>query len=339
MTMKACVLTGVKQLEIHDRPIPELEPGHALVRLAAASVCGTDVHQYSGTIPTSFPRIPGHDFAGVVEQTHASDQRPQPGTKVVGKPSFPCKQCDACAAAAYEYCENKRLVGLWSDGCMAEFLAVPTANLVPIPESVPVESACNLEPFAVALNTMRKIHPGIGEWVVVLGCGPIGLAQVKMSRVSGARVIAVDIRDEALEMARDFGAEATVNPSRTDAVARVMELTEGGAEIAIEAAGARATVELLPKLVRKYGKLVNVGIQNTMGGLDPAPIVMKSLTVFGVGGNGGKGQYETCLRLTERGVLRPDLFVTHRMALTDAEKAFALVNSGREGVIKVVLVP
>ncbi|MQA82161.1 MAG: alcohol dehydrogenase catalytic domain-containing protein [Streptosporangiales bacterium] len=337
--MKACVLTDLHRLEIQDRPDPRAGAHHVVVRVEAASLCGTDVHQYEGTLPTELPRVLGHDFGGTVVEVGPDVTGVATGTRVVVKPSFPCGTCELCARGGHEHCENKKLIGLWSDGCMAEYMAVPVANLVPIPDGVTTESTANLEPFAVALNTMRRLQPEIGEWAVVLGCGPIGLAQIAMARIAGARVIAVDLRAEALDLARTFGAEQLVDASVGDVHEAVLGLTGDGADIVIEAAGTKPTVGAMVGLARKHGRLANVGIQTTMGSIDLIPYMMKCLTMHGIGGNGGKGQYETCLRLTAEGVIRPDTLITHRAPLADARELFELASEKREGVIKAVLVP
>lgn len=337
--MKASVIRGVEQIRIEEIDRPELKPRHALVRVAAASLCGTDVHQYEGTLPVEYPRIPGHDFAGFVEEVDSELSGYGSGDRVAVKPSFPCYRCDYCARAVYEFCPNKRLIGLWLEGCMTEYVAVPYSNLVPLPETVSFEAASNIEPFAVAMNTMRRVRPEIGEWVVVLGQGPVGLGQTKMARISGARVIAVDVRDEALEMARRFGAEVILNASETDTLEQVFRLTGHGADIVIEAAGTRATVDTMLKIVRKEGRMAGVGIQSTMGAIEPLPIIAKGLTLHGIGGNGGKGQYEACVQLMEKGEIHPEWLVTHRMGLSEAERAFAVASKKQENVIKVVLEP
>ena len=337
--MKAAVITEVNRIGIEEREQPKVEPYHALVRVGAASLCGTDVHQYEGTLPTEFPRIPGHDFAGVVEEVGPDLKAYEPGDRVVVKPSFPCYQCDYCAKGAYEFCANKRLIGLWSDGCMADYMVVPYSNLVALPETVSFDAASNLEPFTVAMNTMKRVQPKIGEWVVVLGQGPVGLGQTKMAEVSGARVIAVDVREEALEVARRFGAEVTLNTTECDVQEEVLRLTGSGADIVIEAAGAKSSLESMTDVVRKEGRLANVGIQTTMGSFNPIPLMVKALTVHGIGGNGGKGQYEACLHLTEQGKIHPEWLVTHRKKLSEVEDAFAIASEKRESVIKVVLEP
>ncbi len=335
--MNAAVITDVERIDIQSLERPTLRPNYALIRVAAATLCGTDLHQYGGKIKTPLPRIPGHDFSGVVEELAPGHHKFHEGDRVVVKPSFPCGKCEYCARADYGSCEDKKLIGLHGDGCMAEYVLAPIANLVPLPDAVSFEAAANLEMFTVAMNTMKRVQPRLGEWVAVLGQGPIGLGQTRMASLSGARVIAVDVRREALEMAREFGADVTLNSTECDVVAEVKRLTGSGADIVVECVGAKATVDLIFQLARKEGRVANVGFQVGAATYDLIPIMLRSLTIHGVGGNGGRGQYETVIALTESGKIRPERLITHRMPLTDAAKAFSIAHKKSEPVLKVAL--
>ncbi|TAM75618.1 hypothetical protein EPN44_07560 [bacterium] len=337
--MKAAVITDVEKIDIRELDLPTIRPHYALVRVAAATLCGTDLHQYGGKIKTPLPRIPGHDFSGVIEQIAPGHDSFREGDRVVVKPSFPCGTCEYCTRCDYGACEDKKLIGLHGDGCMAEYIVAPIANLIPLPQGVSFEAAANLEMFTVAMNTMKRIQPRLGEWVVVLGQGPIGLGQTRMASLSGARVIAVDVRREALEMARDFGADITLQSAECDVVAEVKKLTGVGADIVIECVGAKATVDLIFQLVRKEGRVANVGFQIGAATYDLIPIMLRSLTIYGIGGNGGRGQYETVIALTESGKIQPERLITHRMPLRDAAKAFSIAHRKSEPVLKVVLSP
>ena len=123
--MRAAVLTGVRQVRLEERPEPQARPGWVVVRVESASICGTDSHQYDGRVDTPFPRVPGHDFAGRVEAVGDGVDASLVGTPVAVKPSLPCGECADCHAGRLADCRNKRLIGLWSDGCMAEKVAVP----------------------------------------------------------------------------------------------------------------------------------------------------------------------------------------------------------------------
>ena len=133
--VRAAVLTGLHEVRVEDRPEPAARPGWVVVRVESASLCGTDAHQYEG-IDTPFPRVPGHDFAGRVDSVGEGVEPSLVGAPVAVKPSLPCGECADCAAGRLADCPRKRLMGLWSDGCMAEKVEVPRVNLVPRPDGV-----------------------------------------------------------------------------------------------------------------------------------------------------------------------------------------------------------
>lgn len=336
--MRACVLRDVRSLAVEDRPKPAAARRHVLVEVEAASICGTDAHMFEGTVSVPFPRVPGHDFSGTVAEVGADVDGLAAGDRVAVKPSFPCGSCAACRAGQYGECHDKRLIGLLAEGCMQEFIAVPDANVVRLPDEMTFACAAVLEPFAVALNTFQRVRLQLDESVVVLGQGPIGLAHTRLAYLSGAgEVIAVDVREEALAFARRFGATVTINPRQEDAVERVRSLTGRGADVVVEAAGVAATVGMQLDLVRKEGRVVNVGIQQGMGAHDLGTVIQKTLTVLGIGGNGGRGQYERVIDLARRGRIDPESMITHRFPVEDAPRAFDLASGKREPVIKVLL--
>jgi threonine dehydrogenase-like Zn-dependent dehydrogenase len=166
--MRAAVLTGIRQVRLEERPEPQARPGWVVVRVESASICGTDSHQYDGRVDTPFPRVPGHDFAGRVEAVGDGVDGALVGTPVAVKPSLPCGECADCSGGRLADCGRKRLIGLWSDGCMAEKVAVPQVNLVPRPDGVEDWQACLLEPLAVGLNTVDRLQIMLGETVLIL---------------------------------------------------------------------------------------------------------------------------------------------------------------------------
>jgi threonine dehydrogenase-like Zn-dependent dehydrogenase len=127
--VRPAVLTGLREIHVEERPEPEPPPGWVVVRVESASLCGTDSHQYDGRIDTPFPRVPGHDFAGRVDRVGDGVDPALVGAAVAVKPSLPCGQCAECSAGRIADCSKKRLMGLWSDGCMTEQVAVPAVNL------------------------------------------------------------------------------------------------------------------------------------------------------------------------------------------------------------------
>lgn len=339
--MRAAVLTGIRQVRLEDRPEPQARPGWVVVRVESASICGTDSHQYDGRVDTPFPRVPGHDFAGRVEAVGDGVDGSLVGTPVAVKPSLPCGECADCNAGRLAECGSKRLIGLWSDGCMAEKVAVPQVNLVPRPDGVEDWQACLLEPLAVGLNTVDRLQIMLGETVLILGQGPIGLALTRLCSLSGAgRLIVTDAREAPFAVSRAYGATECLNVTETDVVPAVAGLTGGaGADIVIETSGFPASSAIVLDVVRKEGKVAHIGWANDLPPLPVIPIMAKTLTVFGVGGNGGRGQYERSIELVRSGRIDLGPMVTHRFALDDIAAAFETAASKAEGAIKVVVRP
>jgi 2-desacetyl-2-hydroxyethyl bacteriochlorophyllide A dehydrogenase len=339
--MRAAVLTGIRQVRLEERPEPQARPGWVVVRVESASICGTDSHQYDGRVDTPFPRVPGHDFAGRVEAVGDGVDGALIGTPVAVKPSLPCGECADCNAGRLADCCNKRLIGVWSDGCMAEKVAVPQVNLVPRPDGVEDWQACLLEPLAVGLNTVDRLQIMLGETVLILGQGPIGLALTRLCSLSGAgRLIVTDAREAPFAVSRAYGATECLNVTETDVVPAVAGLTGGaGADIVIETSGFPASSAIVLDVVRKEGKVAHIGWANDLPPLPVIPIMAKTLTVFGVGGNGGRGQYERSIELVRSGRIDLGPMVTHRFALDDIAAAFETAASKAEGAIKVVVRP
>lgn len=339
--MRAAVLTGLEQVVVEERPEPEAIPGWVVVEVESASICGTDAHQYEGRIDTPFPRVPGHDFAGRVQSVGEGVEADLVGAPVAVKPSLPCTECPDCLAGRPLDCPRKKLMGLWSDGCFTERVAVPRVNLVPRPDGVEAWQASLLEPLAVGLNTVDRLNIKLGETIVVLGQGPIGLALTRLCALSGAgRLIVTDAREAPFAVSRAYGATDCVDVTEGDPVEAIMALTDGrGADVVIETSGFPKSSEIVLDCVRKEGKVVHIGWANDLPPLPVIPIMAKTLTVFGVGGNGGRGQYERSMELVRAGRIDLEPMVTHRFSLEDVPEAFAVASSKRDGVIKVVLTP
>jgi 2-desacetyl-2-hydroxyethyl bacteriochlorophyllide A dehydrogenase len=339
--MRAAVLTGIGQVRIEDRPEPTAPPGWVVVRVESASLCGTDSHQYDGRIDTPFPRVPGHDFAGRVDNVGDGVDETLIGAPVAVKPSLPCGECADCSAGKLADCKKKKLIGLWSDGCMTEKVAVPQVNLVPRPEGVQAWQASLLEPLAVGLNTVDRLRIVLGETIVVLGQGPIGLALTRLAALSGAgRLIVTDARDDPFAVSKAYGASDCINVRNTDPKQAILDLTDGvGADIVIETSGFPTSSAMVLDLVRKEGKVAHIGWANDLPPLPVIPIMAKTLTIFGIGGNGGRGQYERSLELVRSGRVDLKPMVTHRFSLDDVAEAFETAASKAGGSIKVIVEP
>jgi len=337
--VQAAVLTGVGRVAVRQRHEPVARPGWVVVRVDVASLCGTDTHQYEGRIDSPFPRVPGHDFAGTVESVGDGVDPSLAGRSFAVKPSLPCGDCEACDEGRPLDCPRKKLIGLWSDGCLAERIAVPAVNLVPVPDGVPLWAGALLEPFAVGLNCVDRLNLALGDTVLVLGQGPIGLAVARLAAASGAgQLLVTDVREEVFPVSRAYGATTCLDSRDPDLVQRVLDLTGGrGADVVVETSGAPAATASVIDLVRKEGKASFIGFANDLPGIPVVPMMLKTLTVYGIGGNGGRGQYERALELVRTGRVDLEPLVTHRFPLAEVAEAFEVASTKRDGAIKVVV--
>jgi 2-desacetyl-2-hydroxyethyl bacteriochlorophyllide A dehydrogenase len=191
----------------------------------------------------------------------------------------------------------------------------------------------------VALNCIDRLGLLLGDTVLVLGQGPIGLAVARLAAASGAgQLLVTDVREEVFTVSRAYGATSCLDSRDEDLVQQVLDLTGGrGADVVIETSGAPAATASVIDLVRKEGKASFIGFANDLPGIPVVPMMLKTLTVFGIGGNGGRGQYERSLELIRTGRVDLQPLVTHRFGLEDAAEAFEVAATKRGGAIKVVI--
>jgi propanol-preferring alcohol dehydrogenase len=262
--------------------VPEPGPGEVLVRVIAAGVCGTDVKLWRGDLPnTPLPLVPGHENAGVVEA--ASEAGPPAGTRVVIFHHLHCGACDRCRAGRENLCERLRgRVGFDHHGGWADYVAVPARNLLPIPDGIPAAEAC-VVPDAVAtvwraLLTVGALEPG--EGVAVIGAGGLGLSACQIARGHGADVLAVDVSEEKLAQAAEWGARLTSLPAEAAKSAR--ELPGGAARLILDCAGTSEAVALAISLLPAGGRLVQVGYSATSRlEIRAADVALRELRVLG----------------------------------------------------------
>lgn len=257
--MKGAMLYGVKDLRIENLEVPEVSAGEVLVKVKAATTCGTDLKIFQRGYVERVIRLPtifGHEWAGEVAEVASSSDWPKKGMRVRAGNSAPCLHCSMCQRGKYNLCEN--MIWLW--GAYAEYIKVPAhmvlVNMQEIPNNVSYEEAAITEPLACVLHGIEEVNVKLGDTVAIIGAGPIGLLHMLAVRKMGVeKTIIVDLVDERLEYAKKLGADEIINSGRENATEKVREFTSGyGADIAIEAIGLPATWEQALKLTRKGGK-------------------------------------------------------------------------------------
>jgi len=345
-TMRALVKTRPEAgAELREMPVPVPGPGEVLIRVEAASLCGTDLHIYrwddwaKGRLGGGLPRIFGHEMAGevVAHGPGLLGRLAIPlGTLVAAETHLVDGSCYQCRTGREHVCANLRILGIDIDGAFAEYVVLPAHNAWPSPGLAP-DIAAIQEPMGNAVHAafMEEIA---GQTVVVLGCGPIGLMAVAIADMAGAaRVFATDINPERLEMARTLGADEVIDASE-DVAARLLEATGGvGVDIVLEMSGAESAIRQGFAAVTNGGRVSLLGLPShpiTMDLTDE--IIFKGVRVYGIT---GRKMFETWYRtqaLLAQGLdLSP--IVTHHLPLSRFAEAFDLLAAGHAG--KVVLLP
>jgi 2-desacetyl-2-hydroxyethyl bacteriochlorophyllide A dehydrogenase len=331
--MRAARFEGAgRPLAVHEVAVPQPTADEVLVRVATTGLCGSDVHiAVEGITPTPYvPITLGHEIAGTVAAVGDAVTGWAEHERVCVFPVLFDGTCSTCLAGHSEICLNRRIVGIHTEGGLAEYVAVPAKNLVTLPEGVPFEQAsiCTdavITPFH-ALADVARLSPG--ESVAVIGVGGLGLHAVQIAKLTGASpVIAVDSRSAQLDRARHSGADVVVNAADEPVVDAVLAATAGvGVDVAAEFVGAQATIERAVECLRIGGRAVVVGLgAEPITVLPPTIFVRKQLQLLGSYG-GTLATLRRVLQLVATGRLDLSHSITHTFALDDADEALKTLH-------------
>jgi threonine dehydrogenase-like Zn-dependent dehydrogenase len=320
--LKAAVYRGPHEIKIEDVPDPEVSGRRVLVKFKAGSICGTDLHFYRGEWKLKKGRIIGHDALGVREDN---------GERVIMVPVLNCGHCYYCLRGLPTYCTKGKFYGITRDGFFAESKAMPPRSLIPVPTNVSDEEAAITEPVALALRVLDYMKPNVGDWVTIVGQGPIGLLMTQIARLKGCRVIAVDLEDYKLELSQKYGAEAIINAKNEDPIKTVRKLTKRGSDLVIEAAGTTRTVEQTPYIVRKAGKVALVGESEGYLNLSNADEAL-FFTIYL-----SPVEYPSAIESISRKLVDTKGLITHRFKLEDFEKALQTADTSTERPLKIII--
>jgi L-iditol 2-dehydrogenase len=308
---------------VENVPEPQVKGRKVLVNFKAGSICGTDMHLYRGEWKIKRGRIIGHDACGVRADT---------GERVVMMPLTYCGRCFYCLRGLPTYCERYgNFYGLDRNGFFAEAIAMRPRNLIPVPNGVGDEEAGIMEPVALALQVLDMLKPSVGDWAAIIGQGPIGLVMTQVAKLKGCKVIAIDLEDYRLRLAEKYGADICVNAREEDAVKRVKEVTERGADVVVEVAGSAKTVEQTPFMVRKAGRVALIGEFEGYLNLGEAPGAEFFTTYI------SPVEYPTAVKLLAEKKVDVKSLITHRFRLEEIEKAFETADTASEKPVKVVI--
>lgn len=341
--MRSVRLYGPHNLRLIEEPTPQPQPGEALVRVRAVTICHSDIHYYRygriGDTLSEVPLVLGHEFCGEVAEVTPGVVGLKPGDLVAMEPAISCGHCRYCREGNPNLCQNLLFAGTPPlDGGLREYVTYRPEFLFPLPAGFSAEDGAMLEPLGVALYSWDLAGLRVGETVAIVGCGPIGLLLVQLARIAGAtQVLAVEPLAYRRDMAAEFGA-IPMSPNE-DLLQRTLELTGGhGVDVAIEAAGTLAAQEEAAQMVKRGGTLVLIGIPAEDQLVLTHHIVRRKGLTIKVARR-MKHTYPRAIALVQRGMINTRPLVTHRLPLERADEGFRLVESYGDGVIKAVIYP
>lgn len=345
--MKAGILYDANTIKVGTAPDPIIGPDELLVRSTHAGICGTDLHIYRGefTARVQYPAIQGHEFGGIVEEIGQNVQGFQVGDRVAVDPIISCHSCVACQTGHINACRTLKLLGVDLDGGYGEYVAVPAAQAIVLPDNVPLKHVPMVEMYGLGHHILKRGQVQLGEIVVILGAGKLGLSilDVLCHSAGATTTIVVDRQPFRLETARKLGADYVINFMEENPVARILELTQGvGADCVIEAVGhyhlaegQEAPLAQAVQMIRNGGRVVTAGLGEQLTAVHFKTLVIKEAQI--IASRVTCGEFPQAVRLMSKGVLHPELLITHQMPLGDITQAFDIVDQEDPATIKIVL--
>jgi threonine dehydrogenase-like Zn-dependent dehydrogenase len=323
-----------KGVSLQDVPKPEFSPYEVLIRVKAVGICGSDVRLYNEVKPGRKKIIIGHELSGEVADFGEKVHSFRKGDRVATAICIGCAICRYCRKGYFNLCDKLEEIGITIDGGMAEYVSVPARNVHRIPEHVSFEEATLADPLSCTIRGLEMVSIQKDAWVTILGPGTIGLLAVQIAkRVLRARVVVTGTREDRLALAKQFGADHVVNVNQQDPVKFILDLTDGGADFAFEAAGSGKALEDAFFSTRRNGSIVALTVHKQVQ-INMEPVIRNELKVFGSICYNYK-EFDQALDLIQKKKVDLELFTQDVFPLKDYEKGFAFAMS-RQGVKAII---
>jgi L-iditol 2-dehydrogenase len=329
--MKVPVLGGAQKIGFQDKPIPKIGPRDVLVKVAYAAICGSDVRGYQTGMMMGASvegKVLGHEFSGVVAEVGEETKDFQRNDRVGVKPLAPCGKCFWCGRGEYSLCPigTSQLIGITPgyDGGFAEYVKIPHPEdmLFKLPANVSLEAASLLEPLSVALHALRLSRFKLGDRVIIIGAGMLGLSLLQFLRLGGAgKIIVLELSAKKCQLALESGADMVLNPlaEGKDVQERMFKLTDGmGADLVFDCAGVENSFQNAIKCVRRGGQIMLIGASPKEVPMNASQLLHWELEMKGVFGY--YGEYHDVITLLSQGRINTNLLVSDILPITDAEK-------------------
>jgi len=330
--MKYIVCEKPGEFILKERKAPERKENEALLQVNKVGICGTDLHAYTGNQAFfTYPRILGHELATEVLEIGKNTKGIKAGDKVVIMPYLNCKKCIACRNGKTNCCTNLKVLGIHTDGGMQEQITVPVDILLPANELTDNEMAI-VEPLAIGAHAIRRANIKKDEFVVVVGCGPIGIGIMKLAQIEGAKVIALDLNDDRLDYAKEkIGVNYTLNV-KDDPLSKILEITNGDLATAVfDASGNKMALEAGPKYMAHGGRFVLVGLNKGELSYNHPEIHAKESTLL-CSRNATIQDFEHVINIIDE--FPTSSFITHNVDYSDMISNFDNWLNPENGVIK-----
>ncbi|WP_252107417.1 MULTISPECIES: Zn-dependent oxidoreductase [unclassified Halomonas] len=336
--MKAFQVSAPHDYRVADIDAPTPGAGEVLVRVAFAGICGSDMHIIHGDNAfVRFPRITGHEFAGVIEAVGEGVDGVSAGERVCVDPVISCGECYPCRIGRPNVCSALEVIGVHRHGGFEEFVAVPAANVHKLPEHIGLDAAALVEPYTIAANVLDRMQPHPGDRLLILGAGVIGMTILQMAKALGLEeIIVTDVIDERLEAAKSLGATHVFNSRTQDVEQEITALTKGeGVPLIADAACVPALLPQMLRLASPAGRIGLLGFSVQPSDLVQLEVIKKELTLVGSRLNNRK--FPEVLELMASGKLDPLALVSHRLPLDEMPDAIEMLDHRPEEARKVLI--
>ena len=333
---------------LREVAIPVCGPSDVLIRVHAAGVCGTDLHIWEWDHWASNrlkpPVVIGHEFAGRIEKLGPEAEAEgllQVGDLVTAEGHIVCGHCLPCRTGTAHLCIRTRIIGVDRDGAFADYIAMPASNVMKL-DGIPLEIGAIMDPIGNAVHTVLEGNDVAGSTVFVLGCGPIGCFACGVAKAAGASlVIASDLNDMRLDLARKMGADLTLNAGRDDVLARIRDVTSGdGVDLVCEMSGHPAGHAQAFAAARVGGRVNLLGTPSQPTEVDFArDVIFRGLTLYGVTGRKLYTTWHQMIRFLRHCQLDPKPVITHRFQLEEIAEAIRVIKEGKAGKVILEVAP
>lgn len=335
--MKWANLVTPTNIVIEEVDIPVPGPGEIQIKVEVCGVCGSDVHAYHGKHPfVSTPIVPGHEFSGTISEIGEGVEGFKEGDRVTVEPSLTCGRCYNCRHGLYNICTELRVLGCQAPGAFAQYISVPAKKVYKLPDNLDMDDGSLVEPSAVGVHAVRKSELSLGDRVVVLGAGVIGLTIVQAAKVAGAgEIIVAGHHEGRLKVARELGADTTFLAGDT---VKFLGDRYGpdGIDIVYEAVGVGTTMNQAIEIVRKGAKVIVIGVfgkhpETKVGLIQDKEIDMRGALMY------VNEDYQRTIEFMSSGKIKTKPLISARFPLEQATKAFDLIRDKRDDTLKVLL--